>query len=311
MLPYKQRGTAIVTALLIMTMVAMIVTLLLQQTRDATRRTEQMVTLSRIFAYSHGMEAWAATTILNEAKNSQTKPYTMASSTWTLPPTEIDGVTVSGQLIDAQSRFNVNNLAHDDDTQSWQTALQNLLIAVPATPPIGMPEAAGISQQLTEWLAIAGGPSDQEYVQQYGYSIAHTPMASVSEFRLLAGVTPQIYNAAAPFLVALPGTQVVTVNINTAAPETLAAVTGLSSAEMTTLIASRPFNNVNDFMLRISDRFKDPNVRDKVTAKLSVGSHYFLLRTYIVMGGQNYTLTSLLQQNINTVKVLSRSRGLL
>jgi general secretion pathway protein K len=308
---YKQQGTAIVTALLIMVLVAMIVTLLLQQTRDATRRTEQMVTLSRLFAYGHGAEAWAAATILNEAKNYKNKPYTISSDTWILPPTEIDGVTVSGKLIDAQSRFNVNNLAHDDDTQSWQKALQNLLTSVPATPPITGSDATLISQQLSEWLALSGGPSDLDYQQQFGYGIAHAPMASVSEFRLLAGVTPQIYNAASPYLVALPDSQIVKVNVNTAAPETLAAVTGLSMAEMTALTGNRPFNKVNDFMQRIDDHFKDQDMRNKVTNKISVESHYFLLQTYLLIDDHHYTLTSVLHQNVNTVTVLARSRGLI
>lgn len=110
-------------------------------------------------------------------------------------------------------------------------------------------EATRIAAATADWIDIdqqpnPGGAEDAAYARAATpYRTASVPLAEVSEWRAVAGVTPAIYARARPHLCALPETELSHPNINSLAPAdapVLAAITGVPLATARDVIAARP-----------------------------------------------------------------------
>ncbi|OSZ63246.1 hypothetical protein CAP39_14380 [Sphingomonas sp. IBVSS1] len=117
------------------------------------------------------------------------------------------------------------------------------LVEVPAD------EATRIASATADWIDMdqqpgSGGAEDAAYARAATpYRTASTLLAEVSEWRAIAGVTPEIHARAAPHLCALPETELSRLNINSLtagdAP-VLAAIANLPIATARDAIAARP-----------------------------------------------------------------------
>jgi len=145
------------------------------------------------------------------------------------PPMPVLSGLLSARLIDASSRFNVNALVNkqdDDGTASRLSPVQQQFIrylqAIPDAQ-IDLSLAEMITVAITDWIDsdqmmtdINSGAEDDFYTSRIpGYRASNKPMVSISELRLVRHVTPEIYLKLAPWLVALP-TSDLTINVNTA-----------------------------------------------------------------------------------------------
>jgi general secretion pathway protein K len=117
------------------------------------------------------------------------------------------------------------------------------LLAVPAD------EATRIASATADWIDMDqqpgnGGAEDAAYARAANpYRTASTLLAEVSEWRAIAGVTPEIHARAAPYLCALPETELSRLNINSLTPgdaPVLAAIANLPIATARDAIAARP-----------------------------------------------------------------------
>lgn len=114
-------------------------------------------------------------------------------------------------------------------------------------------------------------PYDQQYSRlNPPYRSPHSPMVSVSELRLIQGMTSQIYNALLPYIVALPeNTQVNTKH----APSLLLQALGMNGDSQ--------------------------NASAQASGQTNNASKYFLLRADVFFGDQHMVLYSLLIRNLN------------
>ncbi|WP_197042296.1 type II secretion system minor pseudopilin GspK, partial [Sandarakinorhabdus oryzae] len=120
-------------------------------------------------------------------------------------------------------------------------------------------EAQRIAAATADWVDVdqmpgSGGAEDPTYARAATpYRTAGTLLAEVSEWRAIAGVTPAIYARAAPYLCALPETELSRPNINSLVPAdapVLAAIASVPLATARDIIASRPaggWRDVSDF----------------------------------------------------------------
>jgi len=105
------KGSILVTALAVMALTAGISTSLLMRQSIEIKKTELMLIQDKLFSYAQGVEAWGIGELLKAAsshpKNQQADDLTQD---WAKPyqPREIDGVTLTGRIIDLQGFFNVN-----------------------------------------------------------------------------------------------------------------------------------------------------------------------------------------------------------
>ncbi len=110
-------------------------------------------------------------------------------------------------------------------------------------------EAQRIASATADWIDMDqqpgnGGAEDAAYARaSTPYRTASQPLAEVSEWRAIAGVTPDIFARAAPHLCALPETELSRLNINSltaADAPVLAAIANVPLATARDAIAARP-----------------------------------------------------------------------
>lgn len=145
-------------------------------------------------------------------------------------------------------------------SQQTQMALSNLLgiLGVQITPA----QVKNLINAISGW-ENRSNPSPlismDAYDEQYSranppYRSPHAPMVGTSELRIVQGVTPNIYNALAPYLVALP----INTSINTihSPPQILQAL-GLNaqSQQQTSSASGPPGQNASQFFLLRADVF--------------------------------------------------------
>ena len=188
-----------------------------------------------------------------------------------LPPIPLDNGEVSGSIVDAQARLNVNALGATSAVADLQRARIARLFA-----QRGGPSAA--IDAIADWIdsdkiARDGGAEDAFYAERpRGGLTANAPVHRVAELFEVKGVARASLSAAAPFLTALPADT--PVNINTAPPEVLAAIVDkLTGDGLAQLVASRtqkPFSTLAEFRARLP-----APASVAVDDSLSVKSDYF------------------------------------
>src|SRR5690606_21086266 len=248
------------------------------------------------YAYALGAEDWAAQILRRDKQGSATDALTEA---WATPIAglPIEGGQLGGQLEDMQGRFNLNSLMQDDGTpnQSAVNQFRRLLNALGIDAPL--------EKSVADWLDadqranFPGGAEDGDYLRLTpAYRTGTGMMASVSELRLIAGVTPEIYAALAPYVAALPRRDTA-ININTAPLPVLQSLTdGLDPARLEELIALRqekPFERPEDFLAAAGIQVKNPTE----LPLLAVTSQYFRLHAVVSIGNITLNLYSLLQRD--------------
>ena len=245
------RGAAIVVAMLLAALAATIAaTLLWQQQRwinDHAHRRDQVQAQALAMA---GVQ-WARQIVNDSASGGVVhlgQPWALK-----LPALPIENGSISGYIVDAQSRINVNNIAGVPATPAPTRAALQRLFASLALPP-------SLLNAIADWVdaddrvSDPGGAEDAWYLSQPRPGLAaNAPVRRVSELLAVRGADPPSLARLFPFVSALDAPA--SVNVNTAPPEVLAAVVaGLDATATATLIASRaqaPFATIADFRGRL------------------------------------------------------------
>jgi general secretion pathway protein K len=288
----RQRGVAVITALLLTTLAITIVASLFWQQQVQVRSIEnQRLQLQKQWILRGALD-WTRLILREDEKYSPGLDHLGEPWAVSLAETRLDqyvengqadaGVSdaaISGSIVDAQSRFNLANLASNGTIDPKQVAvfarlLTNLqlnpslaqatagVVAAaqpkPATPPTGSGTGTG-----TGGVSTAVSADAQKVLR-----IEH-----VDDLLAVPGFTPEAVAKLKDFvIVLLPGPT--SINVNTAPPEVLAAaVDTLSVSEATALIAGREktwFKTMTEFN-KILPAGKTPSV------PIVIGTSYFLV----------------------------------
>ncbi len=96
-----------------------------------------------------------------------------------------------------QGKFNLNDLAYSANQPQFVALLRGLM------PQMPVQKAYEIAKAITTWLT--NNSEDAYYLTLHPpYRAPQDKMADISELQLVAGVTPEIYLALAPYVTALP-----------------------------------------------------------------------------------------------------------
>jgi len=251
----RARGAAIVVAMLLAALAATIAAALLwQQQRwagDYERRRDQVQ--AQVLAMA-GVQ-WARQILFDTTRGSN---ITHLGQPWAfkLPPTPIENGSISGYIVDAQSRINVDNIAASGNTPvSTGAALQRLfgVLGVPTSLLNAITDWVDADDQVTP----GGGAEDPYYrAQSVPGLAANAPVRRVAELLAVRGADAPTLTRLRGFIEAVDGP--VQINVNTAPPEVLmAAIDGLDAAGAAALVATRaqtPFSSVADFRTRLQGR---------------------------------------------------------
>lgn len=291
--PSKQAGIALVAALLVVMLATTAAASLLSQQQIDIARTENLLNSEQAYQYGLGVEIWAAGLL---AADHQSGNIDHLFEPWatSLDPIIIGGGTVSGYTEDMQGRLNLNNLAEAGEKGEVARQRFERLIGILGGSPL-------VADALADWLDADNEPrnpdgaEDEAYLsEQPPYRAANGKLVSISELRLVKGVTQELYQSLAPYVAALP--VVTSVNINTAPiPVLMSIVPGLSEAEARSLVGSRGktgFASVAQFLTEVSYLGRQGN-----GLGLAVTSDYFQTRAEVKLPRARVQLTSLLQRS--------------
>ncbi|HET9031387.1 MAG TPA: type II secretion system minor pseudopilin GspK [Dokdonella sp.] len=308
--PHRQRGVALLIALLAVALAVILIASLLDRGELAFARTRNALRGEQAIAYSEGMEAYAAQVLQRDREENPN--LDTFSDAWAipLPPQEVPGGRISAQMSDLNGCFNLNNLA-PKQPEIWHKRMQNLLVALQLDP--------SLSGAIIDWIDpdssinTEGGAEDNAYLAQpIPYRTANRVFAHVSELRLVRGVSGEVYARLAPEVCALPpGT---TINLNTAS----AAVLMSLDSRMTAVLAERIRQNRQARWTSVAtalDEVAQQGVNNIDQAGLSVTSSYFLARGEITLDGVPFSFSSVIERSAGGanspggIHIFARSRG--
>lgn len=179
------------------------------------------------------------------------------------------GSRLAQRIIDAQGCFNLRNLAGPSGINLYQvTAFARLLKALALDP--------GLAYRIAEAIVRARTELD---IQQVG-DLGGVP-----------GMTPETLDKLREFVVILPAPTAV--NVNTASPEVLTSVVNFTVHEARELIVRRRqayFKGPSDFAFRLNDKETLEGVNYEVT------SDYFLVHSTLTMARATLHTTALIRR---------------
>lgn len=293
----QEKGAALITALFIMMLVAIAAAAMSVNLEMSIRRTELSVTSLQLYNAAAGVPYWAIGVLNSDIALLTQTNQGIDKLPQHFGPLVQNGITISGQLLDAQSRFNVNNLTTPAAISQFELLLQAI------NPSLSQQQATTIANAVAEWITNPGSvKSSSQYTEIYSkmnppYQAAYMPMVSPSELRLVSGITPQLYQQLAPYIIALP--TVTSININSiSAPVLMSLAKGISSEQAKAFIASKPatgFTNITQ--LAANGILQQMNISG---ANITLLSNYFLAIASASSGSQHLTIYTLIaRQQVN------------
>ena len=287
-----QRGAALLIALVAVALSTLMAVALIERGQRDLARTAALLANQQAWQYAWGMQILGER-MLDRALAEGLDPASL-SGTWT-EAFAVPGGFVQGRLIDQHGRFNLNSLAHGD--QAMAARAEQVLIRL--LEQLGLPRV--IAAELREWtrganeIGVASTGAEFWYgSQRPPYRRARVPLAHVSELRWLRSVDEEAYQRLLPLVAALPP-GVLTVNVNAAAPELLAAlVVGLEVEQARRVLADGPFNSLEQLNAHpLLAGSLDP----EQMLMLSIGSRWFMLQARVVLDGIERDYHRLMQRD--------------
>ena len=300
----QQAGAAVLTAMLVVTLGAVLAVNMMWNASLDLRRTTAALAADQGLLYLQGAEAWAGDILHQDLVESPRSDHLGEPWAFALPPLPVDGGVISGRLEDLQGRFNLNNLVYTGVVDELsQRQFERLLAS------LGLDRAlAGV---VIDWL-----DADAEALFPYGgednvytantppYRTANTVITSPSELMAMAGFEPETYRVLLPYVTALPsGTAL---NVNTASDYLLASLSDdIDLALAGSLVAQRGQADFADIDTAF-EGLLEPDMRGRIDGV----SRYFLLTATVTLGTHQLSMYSLLERDISgIVRAVFRSLG--
>lgn len=286
----RNRGVALITALLIMALVTTLTYTLEWDNNLDLRRTIVMLNRDQAVAVALGAESWVQSILRQDLEESDTDHL---GEIWAsdLPGLPIDGGELFGDIEDLQGRFNVNNLLGADgevDEPSLEQ-FRRLLSALGIDPRF-----AGIA---ADWLdsnqdaAFPDGAEDAIYTGMIPpYRAANQAITSTSELAALEGMDKASFDTLLPHIAALPGRTAI--NVNTATGPVLQSLDeNLTVADVERLLGEREESGFADLANTFSSL-----VTPEVLNQLGETSDYFQLKVIVRIDTVRITYFSILER---------------
>lgn len=278
----KQKGMAVVMALLLVALAATASSLVLWQQGLWWRRVESDAQRAKVRQVARAGLDWARDILRADAQNSQQDAL---SEIWAqpLPPTEADGLSFQGRLQDEQAKFNLTNLKRDSGgADPAQFALYRRLLST-----AGLPES--LAEQLLHWQGLPV-PSANDASAPAAATDNGNRLIRFASLRQVPGYSPEVLAKLAPLATVLPNRS--EINVNTAAlPLLQALLPEVSPATLAVLAQQRVtsyFKDSADFQARLPAGTLLPKV------PYTVASQYFLVQGTLAREHTRYRLNALL-----------------
>jgi general secretion pathway protein K len=282
------RGVALITALLIMALVATLAYTLEWNNSLDLRRTIIMLNRDQAIQIALGAESWMSSILRQDLQDG---PEDHLGEIWAsdLPGLPIDGGEVFGDIEDLQGRFNINNLIDANgavDTVASEQFETLLIVLGLDTKFVGL---------VVDWL-----DADQDASFPYGaedsiytgftppYRTANQALMNASELGAIEGMDKETLDILLPHIVALPaGTRI---NANTATGPVLQSLhPDITLADVESLLATREEAGFTDLGRAFSQW-------PGVSQLLDLSTEYFQLKVVVRIDTVRITYYSILER---------------
>jgi general secretion pathway protein K len=319
----RQRGAALLTAMIIVTLIASLAAGMVWQQYRAV----QIEAADRARAQSawilQGALDWARLILQEDAKQNRNKPVDHLGEPWAVPLAEArlstflaadknttsndDGpeAFLSGSIEDAQSRYNLRALLGGSTVPPLeQRVLERLCSQVNAPPGTDAVIIAGLRSAFPAAASGASAPatSASSTVRNSG-PLEPAGLDQLSWF----GLDPDTIKRLQPYVVLLP--KATPVNLNTASREVIAALfDGMNLAAAERLVQGRKAKPLNDITNDAAAYLPANALAQATAARAAVTSSFFIVTGRLRLEERQLEQRSLIErQNLNMV-VLARER---
>jgi general secretion pathway protein K len=250
--PRRQRGLALVTAMLIVAIVASLAASLSLGQQVWLRQAQNINDRAQADKVSQAGLQWALLFLLEDARKHPATDDLTEDWAKPLPPIAVEGGAMAGRISDAQGLFNLNSLLRagnpsPPDIGVFRRLLQSLSL-----------NDSLLIDSLMDWMdadadAKPAGAEDIYYLTlQPPYRAANQRLESVDELRLVKGYDAKTVELLRPYVSVLP--EPTAVNVNTAGAPVLSALFAqLPQSTAQQLVEQReknPFKDKNDLIAR-------------------------------------------------------------
>ncbi len=319
----QERGAALLTVLLLVSVIAVLAATALEKLRLSTRLAGNAVSGEQARAYGYAAETLALSRVSDLLARSQQR-VTLAGD-WSGRPFSLpvpNGVATA-RVTDGGNCFNLNGLVTEASpgiyvtSQSARVQFARLmrLVDVPASVTAGIADAA------SDWIdtdnePLPSGAEDGAYTgAATPYRTSGTLMTDISELRAVSGVTPEIYTKLRPWLCTLPVAKPSVINVNTLLPEQaplfamlLPDTLGVDAARQ--ILLKRPpqgFESTSAFWA-IPAQNAITAAQDAV-AQTAITTTWFALQVDVTTGGAELQERSIIDATRLPARLVSRSWG--
>ncbi len=311
----SSKGMALVVVLFILVIMTTTAAWLSEDILLYLRTTENTRNSTQAWQTLLGSEAWALGVLIKDTQESQSDH---PGEAWNSlgQGVEIDRGRLLTVIEDQQGRLNLNNMidetaigppqtANTPDLRIWTQAFRRLLISLELNPLL--------SDAVLDWLdpdqdvRSTTGAEDVDYLSMTPpYRVANRAFSDVSELLQVKGFDAKTVQKLAPFITALPASNV-RININTA-PAGLLRILGknlLTIDEGQRLVSDRPAAagyTVEEFL----QHDMMAGEQDIATPLITNQSNYFLIKSSAEIGKTRMRINSLVERVNGLASVTGR-----
>ena len=303
----RQRGVAVITALLLTTLAITIVASLFWQQQVQVRSIEnQRLQLQQQWILRGALD-WAGLILREDAKYSSVdnldEPWAVSLAETRLDQyiesghadADVADATLSGSISDAQARYNLTNLCPNGIIKPDEVAVFGRLLDHQKLDP-------ALAQATAEVMAATlrkPDPGTDNNSRQSGPQ--PIKLTQLEDLLAVPGFSPEMLDKLKDYVIFLP--VVSQINVNTAPAEVLsAAFETLSPADATALVVSRntaSFRNLGEFINRMPGRTLAASA-----GKVSVTTNYFLVNGKVHMTRAELDIQALIERSGSITKLI-------
>lgn len=307
----RQRGVAVVTALLLTTLAISIVASLFWQQQVQVRSMENQRLQLQTQWIERGALDWAALVLQQDAQDNQ---WTSLDQIWATPLAEtrldqyiererVQGesydATLSGTMVDASARYNLINLASGGapdkpQVEVFQRLLKNLQIDPDLAARTAQFVAASQGLAVVDKGEVSGGGDGQPAPTQKPATVMK--LVQLDDLLAVPGWTPALVEKLRPFAIVLPANT--PVNVNTAPAEVLSALApGLSLMTANSLVARRKQAPYKDAVQFANEALQGQG--NELPVPVTVKSDWFLVESHIKLDRASLNVEALVSRKSN------------
>lgn len=322
--PRHERGAALLTVLLLVAVMAVVTAIAIEKLTLSTRMARNGIDADQGRALLMAGETVAAFRLADLVAARPGRTTLQGGWLGTAQSIAVPGGTITARVRDAGNCFNLNSLVQQEGEgaalrANAQTILQ--FAALMRLVGVDTATASQIAVAAADWIdddAVPGpgGAEDSFYLEQeQPYRTAGGLIADPAELRLVAGVTPAIYDRVRPWLCALPIAEPSPININTLLPEQAILLAMLTEGRLPAdqarqVLAQRPRDGYGSLVgFWGQSALAALALPSAVTEQAKLTSRWFEVELRVDLGGNDVSETALFDAETAPARLVCRRWG--